>query len=593
MRKGSPRDYHPERGFQGPAQNTHTGEPHESRSLYRIRRPQEKYQLLRQNGCRRNCEGRQAGGRSSYSHGMGRETDAAVAWRHGGNAFQRVDLRHPEALRRAAGDGASRENESHYLWKEEERQNRRAHHCRLAALQPAARVLRDAAGAARFTASVALSQPGSPGICTDAKQNRRPADGNRQSFQQRKAARQEVLRPTHSNAGASARVGQRPAANEPQRHGDVRDYRETAGEAIAGQPCFGPENRAAGRHSRRGRDHGPDLGPGNRRSTSFPLQRRCHELLRPDGSLAVIGGQTTARSYLQTTQRLAADHIDRGSQAGPALESATGRGSCPRTGTWSPQSSHPDGGAQAGGLSAGGGQEPKALRGTRHCLYGRLRRLTRAEGQHIFRMVSDLPAGPCVFGHCAKELEIRGWIIRGTNDFKSRMHLTVCFKAGRFTLTQTSWTSPELRSRKWMSGYAAALAAKSDRRPFENRICAILALRESFRLSAGEPPFPLDNYLLSIMDVPSFLPAFSAFSAFCGKGPPASWSRRVCLCAARKAVAVPVTGWRFEVNCGRLSHGRENHRKRCGYPRFITGHIERLADQHSKAGLIKAEAYLS
>src|SRR6267142_4136205 len=461
--------------------------------------------------------------------------------------FQRVDLRHPEALRRAAGDGASRENESHYLWKEEERQNRRAHHCRLAALQPAARVLRDAAGAARFTASVALSQTGSPGICTDAKQNRRPADGNRQSFQQRKAARQEVLRPTHSNAGASARVGQRPAANESQRHGDVRDYPETAGEAIAGQPCFGPENRAAGRPSRRGRDHGPDLGPGNRRSTSFPLQRRCHELLRPDGSLAVIGGQTTARSYLQTTQRLAADHIDRGSQAGPALESATGRGSCPRTGTWSPQSSHPDGGAQAGGLSAGGGQEPKALRGTRHCLYGRLRRLTRAEGQHIFRMVSDLPAGPCVFGHCAKELEIRGWIIRGTNDFKSRMHLTVCFKAGRFTLTQTSWTSPELRSRKWMSGYAAALAAKSDRRPFENRICAILALRESFRLSAGEPPFPLDNYLLSIMDVPSFLPAFSAFSAFCGKGPPASWSRRVCLCAARKAVAVPVTGWRFEV----------------------------------------------
>src|SRR5216683_1404255 len=168
MRKGSPRDYHPERGFQGPAQNTHTGEPHECRSLYRIRRPQEKYQLLRQNGCRRNCEGRQAGGRSSYSHGMGRETDAAVAWRHGGNAFQRVDLRHPEALRRATGDGASRENESHYLWKEEERQNRRAHHCRLAALQPAARVLRDAARAARFTASVTLSQPGSPGICTDA-----------------------------------------------------------------------------------------------------------------------------------------------------------------------------------------------------------------------------------------------------------------------------------------------------------------------------------------------------------------------------------------------------------------------------------------
>src|SRR5258708_26848297 len=123
---------------------------------------------------------------------------------------------------------------------------------------------------------------------------------------------------------------------------------------MSGQPWFGPENGGAGRHWGGGRDDGPDLGPGNRRSTSFPLQRRCHKLLRPDGSLAVIGGQTTARSYLQTTQRLAADHIDRGSQAGPALESATGRSSCPRTRTWSPQSSHPDGGAQAGGLSAGG-----------------------------------------------------------------------------------------------------------------------------------------------------------------------------------------------------------------------------------------------
>ncbi len=38
-------------------------------------------------------------------------------------------------------------------------------------------------------------------------------------------------------------------------------------------------------------------------------------------------------------------------------------------------------------------------------------------------------------------------------------------------------------------------ARGGDRRPFENRIFAILALRESFRLSAGESPFPLDNYL--------------------------------------------------------------------------------------------------
>src|SRR5258708_12484202 len=112
---------------------------------------------------------------------------------------------------------------------------------------------------------------------------------------------------------------------------------------MSGQPWFGPENGGAGRHWGGGRDDGPDLGPGNRRSTSFPLQRRCHKLLRPDGSLAVIGGQTTARSYLQTTQRLAADHIDRGSQAGPALESATARRSSPHTATSSPHPTPPDG----------------------------------------------------------------------------------------------------------------------------------------------------------------------------------------------------------------------------------------------------------
>jgi len=90
------------------------------------------------------------------------------------------------------------------------------------------------------------------------------------------------------------------------------------------------------------------------------------------------------------------------------------------------------------GLSAGCGQERKALPGTRPCVYGRLRRLTRSDGQHSFRLVSDLPAGPCVFGDCAKELEIRMCVIRCTDDFESRMRLTVCFEACRFTLTQTS-----------------------------------------------------------------------------------------------------------------------------------------------------------
>jgi hypothetical protein len=44
------------------------------------------------------------------------------------------------------------------------------------------------------------------------------------------------------------------------------------------------------------------------------------------------------------------------------------------------------------------------------------------------------------------------------------MSLTVCIEAGRQTLTHTSWTGVRFGSRKWMSGQAAALAPRNDRR---------------------------------------------------------------------------------------------------------------------------------
>ena len=56
------------------------------------------------------------------------------------------------------------------------------------------------------------------------------------------------------------------------------------------------------------------------------------------------------------------------------------------------------------------------------------------------RSVSDPPADPCVFVDCARE-------------FQFPIHATVCFKVGRFTLTQSSSTASTRRcSRKWMSG---------------------------------------------------------------------------------------------------------------------------------------------
>src|SRR5579871_71704 len=48
MKKGSPEGYNAEIGLSEPTQKPQTGEPHEHSTLYRIRRSQEKCQLLRE-----------------------------------------------------------------------------------------------------------------------------------------------------------------------------------------------------------------------------------------------------------------------------------------------------------------------------------------------------------------------------------------------------------------------------------------------------------------------------------------------------------------------------------------------------------------
>ena len=75
------------------------------------------------------------------------------------------------------------------------------------------------------------------------------------------------------------------------------------------------------------------------------------------------------------------------------------------------------------------------------------------------------------------------------------IHPTVCFKVGRFTLTQSSWTaSTRGRSRKWMSGHAAiALVLLRDRGQFAT--LTICPLGEPIPPSQGESPFPVDFYL--------------------------------------------------------------------------------------------------
>ena len=73
------------------------------------------------------------------------------------------------------------------------------------------------------------------------------------------------------------------------------------------------------------------------------------------------------------------------------------------------------------------------------------------------------------------------------------MPLTVRIEAGRKTLTHTSWTEVIFVSRKWMSGQAAALAARNDRRLSLN-LAALSPLPEPSS-SARRPPSPVDFYL--------------------------------------------------------------------------------------------------
>ena len=87
------------------------------------------------------------------------------------------------------------------------------------------------------------------------------------------------------------------------------------------------------------------------------------------------------------------------------------------------------------------------------------------------------------------------------------MLLTVCIEAGWQTLTHTSWTGLRFGSRKWMSGQAAALAARDDRRLWLHFTPAP-TLRGSTLPSERRSPSPLDFYL-SWMSPYSPRPLFS------------------------------------------------------------------------------------
>jgi len=78
----------------------------------------------------------------------------------------------------------------------------------------------------------------------------------------------------------------------------------------------------------------------------------------------------------------------------------------------------------------------------------------------------------------------------GAEELLLPMLPSVCFEAGRFTLTQSSWTAVWDRSRQWMSGRAQASATQeiedcSTIRPIP------MPLRESLASSGRGTPSPL------------------------------------------------------------------------------------------------------
>src|ERR1700682_4160009 len=135
MKKGSPSGYDAETSEESAGSESSPGEPYECPSRYRIRRAQENHQFLCQDRRRRDRGRRQRAGATRGIAAMGLGAAAALAGSDGSDLVQRLDLRHAEALRRAVGDGASRQNESHQRGQKEERRPRRPHHCRPGALQ--------------------------------------------------------------------------------------------------------------------------------------------------------------------------------------------------------------------------------------------------------------------------------------------------------------------------------------------------------------------------------------------------------------------------------------------------------------------------
>src|SRR5882757_811206 len=410
MKKGSPGVYNAETGLSEPARKTEPGEPYEYDSLYRIRRSQKERQLLCESRRRADPRGRQAGGDAGGVMRVGAKARSAVARGDGGDAVQRLDLRHVAAVCRAAADGASGADESHRSLEEEDRRARRAHDRRPGALRFAAGLLCGAGRDAGPAATVTLPQSGGEGGGAHAEQDWRAADGSGRAIPKTALAWPTVFQRAAGQLGRSATLGQRSAAVEPRSAGDVRSDAAAVIEKITSTSLPGGARETAGKHSWRRAGDGAHLGAGNSRATTLPLTESRGELLRINRSPAVFGRQSAARAYLQTAQCALTDRADRGREIGAPLEPTVGGAARPRAGTRPSQPRHLGGGPQARRVFIGGGQIRSAVSAA---LLRENRRPDRESGLALCseltddlacrRFASDPPAVSRPSGDCTRE----------------------------------------------------------------------------------------------------------------------------------------------------------------------------------------------
>src|ERR1017187_7682377 len=392
---GSPEGYNAETGLCEPAQKPQSGEPNEHQTLYRIRRSQEKHQLLRQDRRRQDHRGRQTAGYAPGAAGVGAEAHGTLARRDGSDAVQQLDLRRAETLCRRARNGEPLDDESHRRGQEEERQTGCPEDRRPGALQSAPGLLRGSAGDARSAAVAALPEPGGGAGGADEEPNERAVDGSGRGIQQTTTARGQVFQRVAGPVGRSAGIGEGSVAAEPGGAGDVRRDAAPTARPITERSAAGEAGELAEEHPRGGRGDGAELGTGDLRPAAVPLNRGCGELLRIDLGAEVVGRQTAAGADLETAQRAFADGADRGGETGAAVEQTIGR--TPRAGTAARRSQPGDlgGGAEAGGVFVGGGQIGQAVRGAQ-------------------------PAGEGDAGGQASGLKTRSELTSGKGDFPTK-----------------------------------------------------------------------------------------------------------------------------------------------------------------------------